>query len=1111
MLLQPPAFRLALGVLLARLCLASALAPLASNPRLSRTTSLAATSVLSDSSLASTCLNYGIVNHNGQCLCPAGFGGVDCGTPQCDSLATGPDRRLREPNEPSCGCLDGWTGINCNVCMRDDVCAPLRPPRPGDVLGETDNPICHSSVRPINGTNYLQCEVTNTAIVKQLEGKKPEITYTCDAAEATCQFQFWADEEESFFCRLSECSTTQEYEGKVNRTEIQCAKMKCSCYPGRMLCDPHGFDLTDWFESDDPEEGGPRGPGALQCEESAVHDGELPERTCAFSEKWMNKLINDVFGDPNIQLSCPLAGECMYASQLPAAGKPKYRGFSVLAIVFMALFAALLVFSILGAIYWARTQNNPDLNGIYESMEDGDDEPLLDGEQSNARRANMMDHHVASDIMFRDITYTIDLPKKPSRHLPFQRRNNAADEGGSSVPNPAVLRDVQGIVKAGEVMAVMGGSGAGKTTFLDILAKREKRGAVTGDILVNGKFMSDAEYRSIVGYVDQEDTLMPTLTVYETVLYSALLRLPRSMSTKEKEERVMETLIELDILHIANRRIGTTGERGISGGEKRRVSIACELVTGPSILFLDEPTSGLDAFNAYNVIESLVNLARTYRRTVILTIHQPRSNIFALFDKLVLLAKGRVVYSGPAQQDCRDCFEQQGFKCPLGFNMADYLIDLTMHVVNTIDPSPVTTSSPESEAASPRKLKRKLSIRAAQEAELYTQHKAATEGASSPATNGAGGASSAAKDEAPTTPVEELKPLLPLPDEGGASNGGGSTFLHIPGSISASQELEEAVTQACRITSINGRPSGASLSSQMSRLLAQSATFSPSHHTGASAFTQFAILSQRTIKNLYRNPYLLLTHYLISILVAISLGLLYWHLDLTISGFQNRMGVLFFVCAVFGFGCLSSMMVFGGERVVFVRERAGGYYSAGIYFLAKVLFDLIPLRTIPPLLLGLISYHMMGLRSDDFSFLLKFLLVLVLFNLAAASACLTISIAIPDTAVATLVATLLMLFEMLFGGMLLNKNWLGKVGKWACDWSFFNAGWEALMVNEVNGLILVDRKFLQDINVPGAAILGTFGLNALGYWNDVGRLIGMIVVLLAAGMAWLILFVKEKR
>lgn len=240
-----------------------------------------------------------------------------------------------------------------------------------------------------------------------------------------------------------------------------------------------------------------------------------------------------------------------------------------------------------------------------------------------------------------------------------------------------VLSEVSGNVQPGQLLAVMGASGAGKSTFLDILAQKTKRGTVGGHIRVNGKTMSSTKYRRITGFVDQEDTLMGTLTVYETVLYSALLRLPREMSYEDKKMRTLETLHELGILGIKDSRIGESGKRSISGGEKRRVSIACELVTSPSILFLDEPTSGLDAFNAINVIESLKSLAETYNRTVVFTIHQPRSNIVTLFDQLLLLAGGKVVYSGGYRQ-CQSYFESIGHSCPPGFNIADYLSKLDL-------------------------------------------------------------------------------------------------------------------------------------------------------------------------------------------------------------------------------------------------------------------------------------------------------------------------------------------------------------------------------------------------------------------------------------------------
>ena len=169
-----------------------------------------------------------------------------------------------------------------------------------------------------------------------------------------------------------------------------------------------------------------------------------------------------------------------------------------------------------------------------------------------------------------------------------------------AVNKRAILTGVSGSVAPGQLMAILGASGAGKSTFLDILARKDKRGRVDGKLYINGREIDDTDlYKRVVGFVDQEDTLMPTLTVYETVLYSAILRLPRDMSIDAKRFRTLETMNELGILGIKDSRIGESGKRSISGGEKRRVSIACELVTSPSILFLDEPTSGEKKFRSW--------------------------------------------------------------------------------------------------------------------------------------------------------------------------------------------------------------------------------------------------------------------------------------------------------------------------------------------------------------------------------------------------------------------------------------------------------------------------------------------------------------------------------
>ena len=129
-----------------------------------------------------------------------------------------------------------------------------------------------------------------------------------------------------------------------------------------------------------------------------------------------------------------------------------------------------------------------------------------------------------------------------------------------NIGSRTILDNISGTVKPGQVMAIMGASGAGKSTFLDIIARKEKRGLVGGQTLVNGREVSDSDFKRVMGFVDQEDTLMRTLTVYETVLYSALLRLPREMSLEAKKFRTLETMEELGILGIRDSRIGDSGE-----------------------------------------------------------------------------------------------------------------------------------------------------------------------------------------------------------------------------------------------------------------------------------------------------------------------------------------------------------------------------------------------------------------------------------------------------------------------------------------------------------------------------------------------------------------------
>lgn len=150
-------------------------------------------------------------------------------------------------------------------------------------------------------------------------------------------------------------------------------------------------------------------------------------------------------------------------------------------------------------------------------------------------------------------------------------------------------------------------------------------------------------------YVTQEDVLLGTLTVRENITYSAHLRLPTSMTKEEINGIVDGTIIEMGLQDCSDRLIGNWHLRGISGGEKKRLSIALEILTRPSLLFLDEPTSGLDSASAFFVIQTLRNVARD-GRTIISSIHQPSSEVFALFDDLFLLSGGETIYFGEAKR-----------------------------------------------------------------------------------------------------------------------------------------------------------------------------------------------------------------------------------------------------------------------------------------------------------------------------------------------------------------------------------------------------------------------------------------------------------------------------
>lgn len=319
----------------------------------------------------------------------------------------------------------------------------------------------------------------------------------------------------------------------------------------------------------------------------------------------------------------------------------------------------------------------------------------LDTEAGNGPASGTLDSEkvTVNDLSLRAVdsvgvsvqNLSLDVDISPSGFSALKssfRRNSQAGEHLKTI-----LNDINAYMPCGSLTAIIGGSGSGKTSMLNTLANRMggKRLKTSGTVLYNGN-----PRLSTIGsaYVMQQDVLIPTLTVRETLLYAAELRLPPPTTSVERRQVVEDIILELGLKECANTRIGSNIHKGCSGGEKRRTSLGVQMLANPSVLFLDEVTTGLDATSAFQLIRTLKTLAGK-GRTIIVTIHQPRSEIWGLIDHLILLSGGFTLYSGTVQ-NCLPYFADLNYPLPPFVNPAEHLIDLAA----------VDTRSPELEIAS---------------------------------------------------------------------------------------------------------------------------------------------------------------------------------------------------------------------------------------------------------------------------------------------------------------------------------------------------------------------------------------------------------------------------
>ncbi|GAA0161858.1 ATP-binding cassette [Lithospermum erythrorhizon] len=277
----------------------------------------------------------------------------------------------------------------------------------------------------------------------------------------------------------------------------------------------------------------------------------------------------------------------------------------------------------------------------------------------------------------------------------------------SKIEEKQILKGISGTVFPGEMLAMLGPSGSGKTTLLTTLGARLTGGHLRGSITYNDKPFSTTTNRQ-TGFVTQDDILYPHLTVTETLVYTALLRLPNSIPKQEKIEHARAVMTKLGLTRCKDNIIGHSMLRGISGGERKRVSIGQEMLVNPSLLFLDEPTSGLDSTTAQRIVSTLWELVNG-GRTIVMTIHQPSSRLFYMFHKVLLLSEGHPLYFGKGNE-VMGYFESVGYTPQLAMNPSDFLLDLANGISTDESQDDVSTTKRNLVAAYTTNLAQKVHL-----------------------------------------------------------------------------------------------------------------------------------------------------------------------------------------------------------------------------------------------------------------------------------------------------------------------------------------------------------------------------------------------------------------
>lgn len=585
-------------------------------------------------------------------------------------------------------------------------------------------------------------------------------------------------------------------------------------------------------------------------------------------------------------------------------------------------------------------------------------------------------------LSWEDLCVDVDLSNGPLRRKTTKR----------------IIHGSRGRVRPGEVVAVMGPSGAGKTSLFNSLAKRGQGYRVSGKLHLNGKPYGKNDLKHVAGFVFQEALFHSHIKTEEALRLAAELKLPKHMSREDKEKRVQVLLDAFDLRRCANTKVGDAKVKGISGGEKKRLSIAIEVLTGPGLLFLDEPTTGLDAASSLMVVKLLRELADN-GTSVVMVLHQPRQQILKYIDTFMVLSDGRDVFYGGLPHMI-EFFEHIKMPIPLRTNPLDYVLD----VINTNEAADELLGKNNNKEPGME-----------QKSQSFAQ---VIRGNSM--INTVGSQASLLKERKKDS-LDGVE-LAPLP--------------HI-----SRKDLAKHLSEEYRKYGL------------FEELCAMDPTSMPALDTasteGSSSFTRLNALLKREFTQKLRNPEVTLTQVAGAIVLSTIIGSIYYLMSPT-QVFNKTAGISFASLMVI-FLVFHIILLFPVERQIWLRDRDNGLYRSLEYYWSVVIAGM-PGDLISSFVLSTILYWMYGLLPNVGNYFTWVGFFFIIIN-CGSSIMYCFSAIAPSPSVANSLVSVILLFVMIFNGFFIVYNSIPVWYRWIADINFMRFALNVFYFNEFHNQV----------------------------------------------------------